>query len=316
MYDYEMRSPWESYWLDIEKVELPMGLTSIGKWTFNGCQIKEIEIPSSVTKIKSGAFCGCRSLTSLFVPSSVTSIGCQAFQFVPNIEYSGTVNIFSYCDPFLGSYSFDNGKGFRPRCVNGYVEGYLVYSDESKRRIVACSAAATGIISIPESVQIIDEEAFQYCTKITSIIVPNSVRKIGRWAFSFIANIIYNGKLDTGYVRSHNGYVEGCLVYEDETKTKLLACADVADTINIPMGVMEINEYVFYRCFHLKSVTIPPSVTKIGECAFSQCFKLDTIRIPDSVQEIEKSCFMDSQTIFYSGSATGSPWGAKCVIKN
>ena len=56
-------------------------MTEIGEYTFEGCSsLTSIDIPSSVTTIGRSAFSGCTSLTSINIPSSVTEIGRGAFE--------------------------------------------------------------------------------------------------------------------------------------------------------------------------------------------------------------------------------------------
>ena len=67
---------------------------SINQYAFWNCKnLTSITIPSSVTSIGEYAFYGCKSLTSITIPSSVTSIGDGAFYYCTNltsITYSGT----------------------------------------------------------------------------------------------------------------------------------------------------------------------------------------------------------------------------------
>lgn len=296
MYDYEYdggnigtTAPWAPYRLDIQVVKLPSGLTSIGKRAFYLCDyLERINIPSSVTTIKYWAFFECGSLISVHIPRNVTNITKDAFKNVPNVMYYGA------------------SKELGSRCVNGYVEGYIVYRDESKSRIIACSWAAKGVITLPESVFDISEEAFKYCTNITSVIIPNDTRYIGRDAFMLVPNIIYYGKLkgatDSWHwgSKSINGYVEGNFVYENENKTKLLACiGNIVGSAQIPYSVKKIRKWAFLKCWKLTSIYIPSSV----------------ISICDEEETIPARAFEKCHTIYYSGSATGSPWGAGRVVR-
>lgn len=87
----------------LTSINIPEGVTSIGKWAFSDCRSLEpkllvydkgtkcygwignvekctnVVIPDGVTSIGAGAFLGCSSLTSIKIPKSVTSIGDRAF---------------------------------------------------------------------------------------------------------------------------------------------------------------------------------------------------------------------------------------------
>ena len=78
----------------------------------------------------------------------------------------------------------------------------------------------------------IGETAFRYCSSLTSITIPNSVRSIGESAFS--------------------------------------GCSGLT-SVTIPNSVTSIGRSAFSWCTGLTSVTIPNSVTSIGAYAFNNC---------------------------------------------
>ena len=128
---------------------------------------------------------------------------------------------------------------------------------------------------IPNSVTSIGDWAFAYCRGLTSVTIPNSVTRIGNYAF--------------------------------------WSC-DGLSSVTIPNSVTSIGDGAFSRCSSLTSVTIPNSVTSIGAEAFCYCDGLTSVTIPNSVTSIGDEAFKNIDVVYYSGSATGAPWGANRVL--
>ena len=135
-------------------------------------------------------------------------------------------------------------------------------------------AGLTSII-IPNSVTSIGESVFYGCSGLTSITIPNSVTSIGQYVFygcSGLTSItISNSVTSIG-----KSTFEGC---------SSLTC------ITIPNSVTSIGKSTFSNCSSLTSITIPNSVTSIGESAFSDCSGLTSITIPNSVTSIGERTF-------------------------
>ena len=147
----------------------------------------------------------------------------------------------------------------------------------------SCSSLTS--ITIPNSVTSIGKEAFRSCSSLTSITIPNSVTSIGYWAFSG------GSSLTSITVEKGNSIYdsrENCnAVIETATNTLIAGCQNTI----IPNNVTIIDDEAFYGCSSLTSITIPNSVTSIGQYAFRDCSSLTSITIPNSVTSIVLGAF-------------------------
>jgi hypothetical protein len=190
-----------------------------------------------------GAFNGYKSLTSITLPESITSIGDHAFYRCRGLvsikipEYVTTIgeNAFYECER-LDSITLPEGV-----------------TDIGDAAFSMCKSLTS--VTIPGSVTSIGGAAFRQCTSLTSITIPDSVTSIGNDAFSECTSlasiIIPHGVTDIK---------EGVFLF----------CQSLTSII-IPDGVTGIGGNAFFICTNLTSVTIPDSVKSIGDNAFSSC---------------------------------------------
>ncbi len=159
-------------------------------------------------------------------------------------------------------------------------------------------------IEIPNNVTSIGYYAFQDCTGLTSIEIPNNVTSIGIFAFSGCTGLI-RIKAKNGN-RVYDSREDCNAIIETSTNTLIAGCKNTI----IPNSVTSIGEGAFSGCKRLTRIEIPNNMTSIGDYAFTGCSGLTSIEIPNSVTSIGKSAFNIVKNVLYSGSATGSPWGA------
>ena len=199
--------------------------------------------------------------------------------------------------------------------INGIY--YNLNSDGNVAEVTSNPYKYTGRVAIPESVNYnnviysvtsIGDKAFEKCSDLTSITIPNSVTSIGQSAFSgcygltsitIPKNVTSIGQ---GAFSSNNNLISikvesGNITYDSRNN-----CNAIIETVNnellcgckntvIPNSVTSIGDLAFSGCSGLTSITIPNSVTSIGDMAFSGCSGLTSITIPNSVTSIGYGAF-------------------------
>ncbi len=155
------------------------------------------------------------------------------------------------------------------------------------------TAAYTGDVVIPEkvtyngnsyTVTAIDDYAFFYCAQMTSITIPQTVKKIGSWAFSATARldkITFQGtpQLRTiGAQAFYSSALASITIPKSVTKIDANAFNDCESlktvTFEANSNLDEIGYAAFYQCLNLPSIELPASLTVLGEWAFGRCLKL------------------------------------------
>ena len=148
-----------------------------------------------------------------------------------------------------------------------YTLTYTLNSDGNSYTLSGYSGdKPAGELAIPGSydskpVISIGNNAFSFCSGLTSITIPNSITSIGNSAFR--------------------------------------GCSGLTNT-TIGNSVTSIGDWAFTGCIGLTSITIPNSVTSIGDRAFYNCSGLTSITIPDSVTSIGSSAFYNCRSLQYN----------------
>ena len=220
------------------------------------------DIPDFVRSIRDYAFYGCSSLQSVDIPDSVTSIGWYAFE--------GCFSLSSISvDGYNSSYASEDGVLF----------------DKSMVELIRYpSARAAGSYDIPDSVQYIQDHAFNNCSALRSVSIPGSVTNIQDYAFKgceSLQSITVDG--------SNQGYEseDGVLFSKGMTALIQYPAGKTDMEYTIPDSVRYVGDNAFLNCTILQSVYIPDPVTYIGNAAFHNCISLQSITLDKSNQSYE-----------------------------
>ena len=153
-------------------------------------------------------------------------------------------------------YTSSDGNVVKP-----YKEGEDIFGAEIESNTYK---DGKGIIKFKGDVTTIGRCAFQDCSNLNSVTIPNSVTTIGYRVFRGCSSLKeFNGKFASPDGR--------CLIIDGELVA--FAPAGISE-YTIPNSVTTIGEDTFWGCDSLKSVTIPNSVTTIEDYAFYKCNNL------------------------------------------
>ena len=155
-----------------------------------------------------------------------------------------------------------------------------------------------GDIDIPETVAwanrtytvvSISTKAFDGCSEVTNVTIPNSVVTIGDKSFCNCSSLI-NVDIPNSVISIGDSAFCNC---------------SSLTSITIPNSVTSIGKYAFYRCSSLSNVIISNSVTIIEDCTFAFCTGLASVYLPNSVTSLGGAAFYACSaltSVYYSGS--------------
>ena len=201
----------------------------IGNYAFEGCSgLTSLTLPTGITSIGYGAFIGCSGLTSLTLPAGITKIGSSAF--------SGCSGLTSLTLP------------------DGITSiGYCAFH--------GCSGLTS--LTLPDGITSIGSRAFKYCSGLTSLTLPDGITKIGDEAFNGcrgLTSLTLPDCITSIGSRAFNG------------------CRGLT-SLTLPAGITKIGDEAFYGCSGLTSLTLPDGITSIGDKAFKGCSGLTSIYV-------------------------------------
>lgn len=336
--------------INLESVNIPDKVVTIKFFAFYNCkELKEVTIGSSVESIEGEVFNYCDKLERIIVKATNPPVCGKNYAFntvdketcrlvVPResadlyktaFEWKDFVNVetlagMGKCGDNLDWVLYDTGE----LVITGDGAMYdYVYEDKRAKwdnelvKTVRIEGAVTNIgdhafdecsnmtdIKMPNTITKIGSIAFSSCYALTDMSLPNTVTTLGSWAYSHCRSLtkVYIPKslTDIG-----NWALIGCenvTSMEVEQGNPVFDSRDncnaiirtatntlVAGSQNtvIPNTVTSIGGSAFYDCENLTNIIIPASVTTIERAAFYRCRKPQDVEIPETVTSIGEAAF-------------------------
>lgn len=269
----------------------PKRLKYVGQHLFGSYEgILTIIFEEGLKDIDLGNILNFAAITTIYLPSTLESIGDAGFGEVNNTEHI---------------YLAEGNKHF---CVeNGVLYNY------DKTKLLRCPVTKRGEFVIPEGVTTISAYAFRLSgyrnaldaepERKLSVILPQSLTKIevGAFRHTFIdllhipANVseIEEGAFENAIhltieVSPDNEYFEICnnLLIDKKSKKVLYA---MSNRLEIPNGILEIADYALCH-LQSKRIVIPEGVTRIGKDNLN-LNKALKISLPSTLKDITRSSF-------------------------
>ena len=271
--------------------------------------ITSCAVNANTKVIYEAAFANCSNLTSIVIPNSVVQMGSAVFR--------GCSGLREMTLPFVGDAvkPLTTGNTFYPF---GYVFGrtnytgsyeavqivsrieksgkysgtaYAYYLPSSLTKVTLTGGNITygafqnsknvQSIVISEGATEIATYAFNGCSALTNISIPDSIMSVGVSAFANCTGLQYTEYGNALYLgNTTNPYV----VLMNATDKSITSC-----TVNVKTKI--IYYYAFYNCSSLTSVAMSDSVVVIGASAFSGCSSLNNITIPSGLTKLDEETF-------------------------
>ena len=283
------------------KVEIPPVINSIPVTNISYRAFAEKEsitsvcVPDSVTSIDADAFYNCQKLTEINLPSTLTFIGQDILKDTPYADKNIKDGLL-YCENYLLSSD-----------INALPENVTVKEGTTLISAGTFYGSKINSVNLPESLRIINDNAFSNCSNLNSLTVPQGVENIDYGVFSKCSSLDEVSLPSTLKIIGRSCFSD-CVS---------LTSLDIPESVEeIPDGLItgcknitsfEIKDTVYFigSAFTnsgVESIHIPASVVYINSLAFGGCSSLDEI----TVDENNEVFYAENNALFKKSSINGS----------
>ena len=238
-----------------------------------------ITISDQTASICPYAFSGCKNISSFTLPDNSLKIGASAFADCTGIReinlFKNTKLQISYDNPtsniFNGCISLNAINVSNENEILSSSDGILY--DKIQTVLLRCPESYSGIVSIPDSVYVISDGAFNNCGNVTEIIVAKNVNDISADMSSLKNLERFTVADDNPYFSEENG-----VLYNKDKTVLYKIPSQFKGTYTLPKTVQSISKDCFKNCSELTEIVLPKELKDLDSSYFDGCGKLTKIK--------------------------------------
>lgn len=282
---------------------------SIGAYAFaNNSSLENIIIPETIKQLGELAFKDCHKVAEIKFNAISVECGSKAFWGVGS-STDGVNIIIGNKVTEISDNLFSLGRSNNIASI--VFEQNSVCKSIGSHAFDNCSKLKS--VTIPDSVISISDAAFYNCVALEDVTIPSGLTFFGNNVFSGCdklsykenQNVYYLGNLENPYLIAMKAKDETLDSITINIRTRFIHDSAFSGlksltSIDIPKSVRSIGTYVFSECTSLKNVTISEGVTSIGAYSFSGCTVLENITIPNSMLSIGEKAFDKCDSLVYN----------------
>lgn len=146
----------------LSDITIPAQITKIGRFIFEDCKsLKDVTLSEKLKAIPNRAFAGCTSLEEITIPKTVDNIGNQAFLGCNKLGSIDLHQDVARTTGKIGANAFENCTSLK----NVNLGQYKTITEYAFKSCPSLEA-----ITFPETTEFIDNDVFQYCTKLKTVV--------------------------------------------------------------------------------------------------------------------------------------------------
>ena len=232
-----------------------------------------------VVAIRDDAFRGRNKIEKLYVSEGITSLGHRTFRDCTGLKEVYLPSTLSYISHWTdGDATFYNCNQIQDLMI----PQYMVSNDRPAGNMFQWSRGSINRVRFVGEITSIGNNAFNYMSALSNIVIPKTVTSIGSNAFNSCNSLPKISIPDSVVTIGNAAYIN---------------CTSVT-SLKIGKGVVTISDDAFRGCSSLPTAIVSEGVQSLGHRAFRDCTALTEVYLPSTLTYISQ--YSDSDATFYN----------------